>query len=128
MTADSRRGETVPGSPASRTGAWLEPRLERVPEELADRVRSLVTGREDGAAADVLASIALEELERLADAPQNRDAAVRLLAADAVLTWAFEAAAELGADVPALADATGLRGRIGALLRARDAGSREGAG
>ena len=128
MTGDGPRGEAVPGSAASRAGAWLEPRLERVPEELAGRVRSLVAGREDGAVADVLASVALEELERLADAPQDRHAAVRLLAADAVLTWAFEAAAELGADVPALADATGLRGRMGALLRSRDAGTRGGAG
>lgn len=99
--------------------AWLEPRLERVPDELADRVRALVRSAPPAPVPELLASAAVDELERLAAAPQDRDAAVRLLAADAALTWAFESAAETGADVPALADATGLRGRIGDQLRAR---------
>ena len=114
-----RDGEVAP-DPAASALAWLAPRLEGVPEELADRVRALVAPAEDGPVPERLASAAVDELERLADAPQDRDAAVRLLAADAVLTWAFEAAADLGADVPALADATGLRGCIGELLRTRE--------
>lgn len=111
--------------------AWLEPRLERVPDELAERVRTLVRSAGPGPAPRRLASAAVDELERLAAAPQDRDAAIRLLAADAALTWAFEAAAETGDDVPALADATGLRGRIGELLRARadrDGGDGPGGG
>lgn len=114
MTTEGGSGEGVP-----RALAWLEPRLARVPGELADRVRDLVGRAEPGPVPDLLASAAVEELERLAAAPQDRNAAVRLLAADAALTWAFEAAAELGADITALADATGLPGRIGQLLRAR---------
>lgn len=118
----STSGEPT-GAPAGDGGpglaAWLEPRLERVPDELAGRVRDLVDGAPGGPVPERLAAAAVDELERLAEGPQDRDAAVRLLAADAALTWAFEAAAELDADVPALADATGLRGRIGALLGRR---------
>lgn len=132
MTAERGRGGGGPraGPPASghESGdgsvagalAWLEPRLQRVPEELAERVRAVVGRADPGPAPDLLASAAVEELERLTEAPQDRNAAIRLLAADAALTWAFEAAAELGADVPELADATGLPGRIGELLRARE--------
>lgn len=126
MPDERERGEAPRAGRAPPALAWLEPRLERVPRELAERVRSVVTRAGDGPVPDLLASAAVDELERLAGASQDRDAAVRLLAADAVLTWAFEAAAELDADVPALADATGLRGRIGELLRAR--GERRGEG
>lgn len=65
---------------------------------------------------DTLAWIAVRELERVGDAPRDREAAVRLLAADASLTWAFEAAAELDEELEGLADRAGLRGRIGRLL------------
>lgn len=125
MTSGSGRGGEVTPDPAESAVAWLAPRLQGVPEELADRVRALVAPAEDGSVPELLASAAVDELERLADASQDRDAAVRLLAADAVLTWAFEAAADLGADVPALADATGLRGRIGELLRTRETRERQ---
>lgn len=65
---------------------------------------------------DTLAWIAVRELDRVADAPRDREAALRLLAADASLTWAFEAAAELDEELEGLADRSGLRGRIGRLL------------
>ncbi len=65
---------------------------------------------------DTLAWIAVRELDRVADAPRDREAALRLLAADAALTWAFEAAAELDEELEGLADRSGLRGRIGRLL------------
>lgn len=118
------------GGQAARSDApaWLEPRLGRVPDELAERVRALVGRAGPGPVPDRLAGAAVEELERLADAPQDREAAIRLLAADAALTWAFEAAAELGGDVPGLTDATGLRGRIGRLLRERASGPEGGSG
>lgn len=137
-----------------RVTGWLEPRLEEVPGELAEAVRTAVGhgldaleeangggstaerpaeeatvphGIEPGRAApeplpepdsvpDTLAWIAVRELNRVADAPQDREAAVRLLAADACLTWAFEAAAESDEELEALADRAGLRGRIGRLL------------
>lgn len=65
---------------------------------------------------DTLAWIAVRELDRVADAPRDREAAVRLLAADACLTWAFEAAAGTDEELEGLADRAGLRGRIGRLL------------
>lgn len=139
-----------------RVRSWLRPRLEEVPEELADAVRTAVrrgldaleeadpggagsgaadagtgpggaTGRDPDRAApeplpdpgsvpDTLAWIAVRELDRVADAPQDREAAVRLLAADACLTWAFEAAAGSDEELEALADRSGLHGRIGRLL------------
>jgi hypothetical protein len=49
---------------------------------------------------------------------QSRRAALRLLAADASLTYAFEAAADLELDVVDLADGLGPRGHLGALLDA----------
>lgn len=143
MTARPGRGPDGPGEAVGPRGAaasdrgpdddvgdalaWLAPRLERVPDELAERVRRVVRATDPGPVPERLASAAVDELARLAEAPQDRDAAVRLLAADATLTWAFESAAELGADVPALADATGMRGRIGDLLRAREPVPGEGA-
>lgn len=118
-----------------RVPTWLEPRLEEVPGELADAVRAAVRRGLDaledadrgGAAApeplpdpasvpDTLAWIAVRELDRVADAPRDREAAVRLLAADACLTWAFEAAAGTDEELEGLADRAGLRGRIGRLL------------
>jgi hypothetical protein len=94
-------------------------------------------GAPDGASGDgpapapsvatVLARCALEELDRVVDRPDDRDVAVRLLAADASLTWAFEAAAETGEDVARLADAVGLRGEIGRRLEGT-AGSGDGPG
>lgn len=127
MTAEEGWGPESGGDGSAPPAlAWLEPRLARVPDELAERVRDVVGRAEPGPVPDLLAGAAVEELERLADAPQDRDAAVRLLAADATLTWAFEAAAELGGDVRGLTDATGLRGRIGRALRER--ASRPGGG
>lgn len=120
MTAEDGRSPAPAGDGAAREVlAWLEPRLARVPDDLAERVRVVVGRAAPGPVPELLAGAGVEELERLADAPQDRDAAVRLLAADAALTWAFEAAAELGGDVPGLTDAMGLRGRIGRLLRER---------
>lgn len=112
------------GDAASRTLAWLEPRLDRVPEELARTVRDCVrqaaadpaSGGGGESVPGLLSRCAAEELDRVVARPEARDVAVRLLAADASLTWAFEAAAELGEDVAALADAAGLRGRIGRRL------------
>lgn len=151
--------------------AWLEPRLEEVPGELAEAVRDAVRrglaaledvepeGEEDADGApggtggparrgslphgiepgraeprplpdpasvpDTLAWIAIRELDRVADAPQDREAAVRLLAADASLTWAFEAAAESDEELEGLADRSGLRGRIGRLLEQGGSGAEE---
>lgn len=112
-----------PGDAAEARGRaleWLRPRLEEgVPSDLAEAVRACVRSAEAEAGTPVpelLARAAVSELDRLGDRPADRETAVRLLAADAALTYAFEAAAETGDDVPALADRVGLRGLIGRRL------------
>lgn len=71
--------------------AWLTGRLESAPAELAEAVWPLVRGRlaegEDG-----LVHAALDALA--AEGEANRSGAVTLLAADAILTYALEAAAD----------------------------------
>ena len=116
--------ESEPGAPRRRALEWLHPRLEGMHPELAAAIRRCVregpeTGRDD-ATSDILADAAAAELTRISRRPQDRAAAVRLLAADAVLTFAFEAVATAGGDPDALADRVGLRGTLGrALLAAR---------
>lgn len=110
------------GPESSPPGDWLERRLSDVPPELADAVRGLAefrTGSGFAAAASRAALAALDRAgrERTADS-EAREAALRLLAADALLTYAFEAAAdgELGgsaAAAEALAVRVGPRGELG---------------
>lgn len=129
------REDAVDGGPASSGAAsplqqaleWVHPRLEGIHPELAAAVRRCVREGPDpvetSTTADVLADAAAAELQRIADGPQDRAAAVRLLAADAVLTFAFEAVATAGGDPDALADRVGLRGTLGrALLATRRPG------
>lgn len=120
------------GTPVEITRAWLAPRLEEVPEALARAVDELLdraadpghppegVHRPNGTVPDYLAYAAICGLDRVARTEEERDRelASRLLAADACLTWAFEAAAEQGSteELSELADANGLRGRIGDLL------------
>jgi hypothetical protein len=112
--------------------AWLDEKLAGVPEELAREVRHLVlaeTGIEPGP--DVvsrLASSALRGLDEVAVGSRDREVALRLLAADAALTYAFEAAAELGGDVGALAGSIGLHGELGARIAATSADGMKGSG
>lgn len=126
--------EDLPGAAL----AWLEPRLEEVPEELAEAVRGCVrrAGEEDLSASGAgsgepatvsgfLAEAAARELERILDLPQDRATAIRLLAVDASLTYAFESAADRGEDVSALSERYGLRGRFGDLLARVRAGGEE---
>lgn len=119
-------GGGTDGGARGRAFDWLRPRLDDVPADLAEAVRACVRSADpaddaadpaDGAGVPaLLARGAVAELDRLIDRPADRDTAVRLLAADAALTYAFEAAAEFDADLPALADRIGLRGRIGRRL------------
>lgn len=121
----------APRSPLAATRTWLAARLEEVPPVLSDAVDEVLEraaspeSRPGGvhppadSVPDFLAYAAICELERVALEDHDRELAVRLLAADACLTWAFEAAADAGTDeeLEALAEANGLRGRIGDLLR-----------
>lgn len=115
--------------------AWLEPRLDEAPAELAEAVRQLlreaaaVAGERDEGLYEgipgALAAAALCGFDGVVDRGEtdqaSRTTALRLLAADATLTYAFEAAADLGVDVLELAARAGVAGALGARLRARDA-------
>lgn len=72
---------------------WLAGRLRSAPAELAEAVWPLVRERlaegEDG-----LVHAALAALEAASEGEANRPEAVTLLAADAILTYALEAAAD----------------------------------
>lgn len=116
---DATGNDHEAGAAPARAIEWLRPRLRDVPDDLAAAVRDCVRSVEADDASgvpDLLARAATAELDRLIERPAGRATAVRLLAADAALTYAFEAAADLGADVPGLADRVGLRGRIGRRL------------
>ena len=78
--------------------SWLDAREPEAPETLKARIAELVAEHPEWAAmprAEALL-IAGEVLmkEVLAAAPKDRDAALDLLAADACVTYAFEAAAD----------------------------------
>lgn len=84
-------------------GAWLESRTPRAPAALAARVRGALGTRlaEDAAATQRVCEAAAEELVAglLARGETGRDSALDLLAADALVTYAFEHAAESAADL-----------------------------
>ena len=110
------------------TEAWLEERLRTAPDELSHDIRRLVR---ETPAADLedpvrgLARAALTGLEQVAGGTGEREEALRLLAADAALTYAFEAAAESDRS-DELAEWVGLRGELGRRLAgAIDASSPE---
>lgn len=118
------------GTTWEAVGAWLAPRLGEAPEELAESVRSLVGEARAGSRArgvgpaslsDALAAAAILGFEQVVQDPargNERGSALRLLAADAVLTYAFEAAAgeSAGASL-ALARRIGVAGVLGDRLR-----------
>ena len=119
-----------PGS--GEVGKWLEPRLGGAPPELAEAVRRLVREQADDPRTsgldvpDVLATAALRGLDGvLAQEEPAREAALQLLAADASLTYAFEAAASIGADVEALALRIGPSGELGQRLADENSASGE---
>lgn len=113
-----------------RPAEWLAPRLLGAPPELAAAIRGLLEPGSDGTAseaspssiADCLAQAAIEGfdgvLEPSAPPARSREMALRLLAADALLTYAFEAAADLGTGIDELAERIGPGGTFGARLQA----------
>jgi hypothetical protein len=103
----------------SPTQAWLRPRLAEAPPELvADIVTLLETtpGLDLSDPVAALAGAALAGLAQVAEGSGDRTEALRLLAADAALTYAFEAAAEAGTSAE-LAARVGLGGEIGERLQ-----------
>ena len=91
----------------SDLGDWLDDRYPAPPGEMRAAIDSLIAGGGAGGGPthDRLADIAMRELRRIAGEPSRRSAAGRLLAVDALLTDACEAAAEAGPE--ALAELTG---------------------
>jgi hypothetical protein len=85
-------------SRASAVGPWLESRGPAPPAHLAARIRALTdraTSAPDAAIADRLldaAEVAMRAL--LPDGCLTRESALELLAVDALVTYAFEAAAD----------------------------------
>lgn len=76
--------------------AWLARRVRGAPGSLRDEMES-AAGRASDARPDAgLAAAGLERLRDVAAGGGDRHSAVALLAADALLTAAFEAAAEEG--------------------------------
>lgn len=73
--------------------AWLGRRLQEAPPELARAIRARVNGRLDDGEEGLVAA-ALDTLEAVAAGEGARGSALDLLAADAILTYAFEAAAD----------------------------------
>ena len=80
-------------SPGSGRTDWLERRLADTPPELAESIRGLCAGQACPHPRD-MASRALDTFERIGCESQTRAGALELLAADALLTYAFEAAAD----------------------------------
>jgi hypothetical protein len=80
--------------------AWLDARTVDAPASLRTRMTRALAGapEKSDSLPHVLADAALAELERVLAHPSERPAAFDLLAADALLTYAFEAAAEQGGD------------------------------
>lgn len=103
----------------NRTGRWLRPRLQTAPPELRDDILELLEttpGLDLSDPVDALAMAALAGLEQVVRGRGDRSEALRLLAADAALTYAFEAAAEAGRSAE-LAVRVGLEGELGSRLR-----------
>jgi len=110
------------GNPTQR---WLRPRLAEAPRELADDILRLLETTPDLDFSDpvgALAMAALAGLQQVVAGAGDRSEALRLLAADAALTYAFEAAAEAGRSAE-LAARVGLDGELGRRL-AEEARSR----
>ena len=96
--------------------AWLDARCAEVPAGLLDRVREAVLASAQTLSADrepvsqVLMDAAVSCMNAALQQGPQREAAVDLLAADALLTWACEAAVDEGAGrLGALAVETSLR-------------------
>jgi hypothetical protein len=97
----------------SEAERWLR---ERVPNAPAQLLATMIAALPDGAETlpDALASAAVGLYQAVVDGTGGREDALPLLAADALLTHAFQAQAELDANgLAALADRWSARGRFG---------------
>jgi len=94
-------------------GAWVAAHAEQPPAALRARLDGILNAERDGASAPVAPALLAAGEELLAtilrSGSTQRDAALDLLTADALVTYAFEAAAE---------DASTLDARSAAAMRA----------
>jgi hypothetical protein len=98
--------------------AWIRERLGDAPPALLDAMVKALPADADRSIPDVLAEAALSLLGTLAAGNGGREDALPLLAADALLTHAFEAQAEFDPDgLAALADRFGAAGALGRFAR-----------
>ncbi|HEX7089219.1 MAG TPA: hypothetical protein VF192_03735 [Longimicrobiales bacterium] len=88
---------TGPGS-AAPARAWLARREPRAPEGLLARMDAALAGRAEPEIPEAFAGAAFSCLRAALAGGADRSAAWDLLAADALLTYACEAAAEQGPD------------------------------
>lgn len=85
---------------------WLDARVPARPPALSQRIAELAApfDTQPGGLADQCLAASVAGLRRLLDAPQaSRAGALDLLAVDALVTYAFEAASEEPERIPALA-------------------------
>lgn len=128
MPEDGDRGGATTDAPAGPVGRreaerWLEGRVDEAPARLGELVRQLLERAEPEESPDDVAGwlawAAYQEFVTVDGGDREGDAALRLLAADAALTYAFEAAAEGGGDLADMARSWGAGGRLGQELAAR---------
>lgn len=79
--------------------SWLDARANAPPAELRDRMGEALAAVSSETVPGALAEAALSCMKDTLAAPEERASALDLLAADALLTYALEAAAELGAEM-----------------------------
>ena len=82
----------------SAAALWLSPRVADAPERLRTHMLAALAGRTDGAVATQLAGAARVCMTRALLTHDAFETALELLAADALLTHACEAAAETGSE------------------------------
>jgi len=108
QTTEDRGQGSGAGGRRESVRAWLAARTPPAPALLAERlevfVRTAPAERLDGTMTDALGALGLLALQAsLARGETGDEVALDLLAADAFVTYAFEAAVEEGADVGRLA-------------------------
>ena len=95
---------------------WLDARESPPPPELRERMAEALAPVKAETVPGALAEAALACLQETVARPQERASALDLLAADALLTYALEAAAELGAETLRRIAADYGPGRLGGAL------------
>ncbi|MQA90020.1 MAG: hypothetical protein GEU90_07285 [Gemmatimonas sp.] len=98
----------------TRSERWIEERLGSAPRELLDVMRAAVRAHDLPDVPEALAAAAIALYKQVVDGAGGREDALPLLAADALLTHAFEAAAEADpSSIGCCAQRWGGRGGLG---------------